>query len=305
MDVRHLDLLRELALRGSVTEVARATHRTPSAVSQQLKAAQREFGMALVEPSGRGLSLTEAGRVLADGGAAVATALEQVRASWDSFRGELSGTVTVAALPSAATFLLAEVLRELEGSSIELRCSDIDIAEAEYAALAADNDIVIAHSFTAVRPAGAASLTVVPLAREPLDVAMAADHPLAAQVTVRTDDLVDWEWIGVPKGYPFDSVLESIERATGAALQVSQRLRDNRLVESLVVGSRRIGILPRFTTPTGAGLVLREIADIPTRRHVTAMLRPDRAERLAVKRVLDAFRRVGADAERRHRKTDD
>lgn len=301
MDVRHLDLLRELALRGSVTEVARATHRTPSAVSQQLKAAQREFGMALAEPAGRGLRLTEAGRVLAEGGATVASAVEQVRAQWDSFRGGPSGIVTVAALPSAATFLLAEAMRELDGSAIELRCSDIDIAEAEYAALAADNDIVIAHSFTGVRPAGAATLTAVPLAREPLDIAMAADHPLAAQATVRTEDLVDCEWIGVPKGFPFDSVLESVERATGATLRVSQRIRDNRLVESLVVGSRRIAVLPRFTTPTGTGLVLREIADIPTRRHITAILRRDRAERLAVKRILDILRRVAADVERRHR----
>ena len=38
MDVGRLDLLRELAERGSVTAVAEATGRTPSAVSQQLKA---------------------------------------------------------------------------------------------------------------------------------------------------------------------------------------------------------------------------------------------------------------------------
>lgn len=301
MDVRHLELLRELALRGSVTEVARATHRTPSAVSQQLKAAQREFGMVLAEPWGRGLRLTEAGRVLAEGGANVAAVLEQVRARWDSFRGEPSGVVTVAALPSAATFMLAAVLREIEGTAIEVRCSDIDIAEAEYAAFAADNDIVIAHSLTGVRAAGAVAQTVVPLAREPLDVAMAEDHPLAARESVRAEDLVDCEWIGVPKGFPFDTVLESVERATGATLRVTQRIRDNRLVESLVAGSRRVAVLPRFTTPVGAGLVLREIADVPTRRHVAAILRTDRAERLAVKRVLDAFRRVAAEVERRHR----
>ncbi|WP_112134369.1 LysR family transcriptional regulator [Glycomyces dulcitolivorans] len=302
MDVRHLDLLRELALRGSVTEVAHATHRTPSAVSQQLKAAQREFGMVLVEPSGRGLRLTEAGRVLAGGGAEVAAALERVRARWDSFRGEPSGTVTVAVLPSAGTFLLPEVMRELEGSAIELRCSDFDIAEAEFAALAADNDIVVAHSFTGVRPEGTAPLHVEPLAREPLDVAMAADHPLAAKESVRTEDLVDCEWIGVPKGYPFDHVLGSIEQATGVSLRVSQRIRDNRLVEALVAASRRVAVLPRFTTPTGAGLVLREIEDVPTRRHITAILRADRAERLAVGRVLEAFRRAAAIVEERHRR---
>ncbi|GAB3228528.1 LysR family transcriptional regulator [Glycomyces halotolerans] len=301
MDVRHLELLRELALRGSVTAVSRATHRTPSAVSQQLKAAGREFGMALVEPSGRGLRLTEAGRLLAEGGEEIATVVEQIQARWDRFRGEPSGTVSVAALPSAATFLFADVMRRLEPTAITLQCGDADIAEAGFAELAVDHDIVIAHSFTTARPAGAGTLTVVPLALEPLDIAMAADHPLAAQDAVRPEDLAAWEWIGVPHGYPFNSVIESIERFTGVEMAVAQRLRDNRLVESLVARSRRIAVLPRFTTPTGGGLVLRELTGIPSRRHISAMVRPDKAERLAVQQVLDAFRQVAGEVERRHR----
>lgn len=68
MELRHLELLRDLANYGSVSAVARATHRTPSAVSQQLKTVQRDLGVALVEHSGRGVRLTEAGRLLADGG---------------------------------------------------------------------------------------------------------------------------------------------------------------------------------------------------------------------------------------------
>ncbi|MFC4337020.1 LysR family transcriptional regulator [Salininema proteolyticum] len=298
MDVHHLELLREFALRGSVTAVAEATYRTPSAVSQQLKAAQREFGMALVEPDGRGLRLTEAGRVLAEGGASVAAAVERVRAQWDSFRGEPSGTVTVASLPSAATFLMAPALRDLEDTSITVCCSDFDIAEAEFAGLAADSDIVIAHSFTSVRPAGAEGLTVVPLVREPLDIAMAAEHPLAAQDSVSPGDLVDSDWIGVPLGFPFDTVRQAVERVTGAELRVVQRLRDNRLIESLIAGSRRIAVLPRFTTPVDGGVVLRELAEIPSRRHISAVMRPDKAERLAVRRVLEAVQRAAAEVER-------
>ena len=54
MDVRRLGLLRELADRGTVTAVAQALHLTPSAVSQQLKALEREAGVALTERSGAG-----------------------------------------------------------------------------------------------------------------------------------------------------------------------------------------------------------------------------------------------------------
>ena len=47
MDVRHLDLLRELRDRGTLAAVAAATHRTPSAVSQQLRTAERESGPSI------------------------------------------------------------------------------------------------------------------------------------------------------------------------------------------------------------------------------------------------------------------
>ncbi|MEC3893194.1 LysR family transcriptional regulator [Nocardiopsis alba] len=302
MEIRHLALLRELAERGSVTAVAEATHRTPSAVSQQLKAAQREFGTPLVEPSGRGLRLNEAGLLLAEGGVSVAAALERVQARWDSFRGEPSGTVTVAALPSAATFLLSDAMHDLADTSITLRCSDYDLAEVEFAGLTADNDVVIAHSLTSVRPAGAEGLTVRPLAREPLDIAMAADHPLADRTDVSPDDLVDLEWIGVPEGYPFDTVPKAIEQVTGKELRVTQRLWDNRLIESLVAGSALVAVLPRFTTPPDSGVVLRPLTGVPSARHVSAVLRPDKAERLAVQRVLRAFEKVGAEVERRHRR---
>ncbi|WP_304451609.1 LysR family transcriptional regulator [Nocardiopsis sp. YSL2] len=305
MDIRHLELLRELAERGSVTAVAQATYRTPSAVSQQLKTAQREFGAELVEPSGRGLRLTEAGRVLADGGATVATAVERARARWDAFRGEPTGTVAVAALPSAATFLFPEVLRELADTAITLRCADVDLAEVEFADLAADHDIVVAHSLTSVRPAGAEGLTVLPLAREPLDIAMAADHPLAERASVSPEDLVDCEWIGVPEGYPFDTVLRMIEQVTGRELRVVQRLVDNRLIEALVASGGQVAVLPRFTTPTtapaGGGMVLRALTGLPSARHVSAVLRPDKAERLAVQRVLRSFERVGAQVQDRFR----
>ncbi|GAA2182503.1 LysR family transcriptional regulator [Brooklawnia cerclae] len=294
MELRHLELMRDLEHYGSLTAVARATFRTPSAVSQQLRTAQRDLRVPLVEPDGRGVRLTEAGRILAEGCTDVAAALERVQARWDAFRDDLSGTVSIASLPSAATFLMARVFRALDDTGIEIVIHDHDVAEAQFASLAAEVDIVIGHSLTGRRPAGTDGLTVVALAREPLDVAMAAGHRLAGQARIRPDDLLDCEWIGVPVGYPFDTVRLAIESATGASLRIQQRLRDNRLIESLVASSECVAILPRFTTPNGGGLVLRELEGVPATRYVSAILRPDKAERRAVRRVLDELRRAGA-----------
>jgi DNA-binding transcriptional LysR family regulator len=86
MDVRRLELLRELAERGSITAVAEATQRTVSAVSQQLKVLQREAGVPLTERSGRGIVLTSAGHALARTATDVAVAIERAEALWDDFK---------------------------------------------------------------------------------------------------------------------------------------------------------------------------------------------------------------------------
>lgn len=295
MDVRHLELLREFAERGSVTAVARATHRTPSAVSQQLQTAQRELGAQLVEPHGRGLRLTEAGELLARRAVDVATVLAEVSADWDAFRHHPTGSVSVMALPSAGEYLLPPALSVLAGAGIEITCHDTDVAEADWAELTKDHDIVIGHSLSGRRPPGTAGLVVARLLREPLDVALPTGHRLAGEQTVQPQDLVDDAWIGVPLGFPFDTVLQAIEAETQATLRVVQRVRDNRLVEAMVAAGQGVALLPRFTTRLRDGVVLRPLGGVDTGRAVLAIQRPDRAARLAVRQVLATIQQVADD----------
>src|SRR5438105_1221120 len=55
LDVRRLRLLRELAHRGTIAAVAEALAYTPSAVSQQLSALEREAGTPLLAPDDAGV----------------------------------------------------------------------------------------------------------------------------------------------------------------------------------------------------------------------------------------------------------
>ena len=301
MDIRHLELLRELAERGSVTRVAAATHRTPSAVSQQLRTAERDFGVPLVEPHGRGVRLTEAGRVLARAATGVATALESARAEWDEFRNAPSGRVTMAGLASAAEFLVPTALRDLRDQGIRVTFTDEDVAEADYASLTLDHDIVIAHSLAERPSADTARLRIEPLVREPLDIALYSTHPLAGRTRVTPEQIAGETWIGVPPGFPFESVLDAVAAHTGTTLQYAQRgIRDNRLVEAMVAAGHGLAVLPRFTTRPRDGIVLRPLAGIPTGRYVFALMRPDRAERRAVRRALAALVRAAAAVDSAH-----
>lgn len=297
MDVRRLELLRELADRGSVTAVARATHRTPSAVSQQLKQLEREAGVALTERRGRGIVLTGAGEALAETARTIAVALEAAEALWEEFKQSPRGTVTVSAFPTAGQMLLPGVLRALRGEpGLEVVLTDHDLPLPDFASLTADYDIVIADSQGIPAHWNEHGLRCVPLMTEPFDVALPAGHRLVEKTVVRGADLVDEPWIGAPVGYPYDRVLERLGAAVGREPRIVQRIMDNLIVERLVAAGIGIAILPRFTTRShGNGIVTRPISGLPAERQISALMRADRAERPSVRRVLEL---LGAEATR-------
>ena len=66
LDVRRLRVLREVARRGSLAGAADVLSYTPSAVSQQIAALEREAGTRLLERRARGVVLTEAGQTLVE-----------------------------------------------------------------------------------------------------------------------------------------------------------------------------------------------------------------------------------------------
>lgn len=292
MDVRRLDLLRELAERGTVHAVAEATHRTPSAVSQQLKVLEREAGLPLTERRGRGLVLTDAGRALAASATDVAIAIERATSVWDEYRNHPTGTVTVATFPTFGQMVVPAVLRTLQAlPGLRVEVSDRDPDLEDFPALAADFDIVIAHAISGERSWVRRGLRTTSLLTEPLDIVLPVGHRLSGHTVLTPADLVDESWIGVPVGYPLDRLLRSIEAESGGELDVVQRVADNRIAEAMVAAGIGIGLLPRYTASgPERGIVLRPLAGLDATRRIVALSRPDRAERLAVRTVLDAIR---------------
>ena len=303
MDVRRLDLLRELAERGSITAVAAATHRTPSAVSQQLKVLEREAGLPLTERVGRGIQLTSAGHALARSAGEVAVALERATALWDEFRNHPSGEIRLATFPSAGQVLLPQVLQEVARTpGLILSCTEGDHELLDFPSLTADFDIVLAHSLRGARAWGGRGLRVVPLMREALDIALPADHRLAGRSYLTAGDVVDEPWIGVPIGFPFERILHDIEEAAGRRATIFQRISDLRMVEAFVAAGLGVSLIPRSTSGgiDPSRVVLKPLRGVDAERDIVALLRPDTAERLAVRTVLEILRANAAEIEAAH-----
>ncbi len=306
MDVRALETLRAVGRQGGVTAAAAVLHLTPSAVSQQLAALSREMGVPLTERVGRGIRLTQAGQALAEAAVDVAVAVERARAACAAFVDRPVGTVRVSAFQSAAHLLLPRLLDRVAGlDGVTVECSDEDVAQADFPALTDRVDVVIAHRPDDAAGPGAAArpgasgwqdtgLRVFPLLREPLDVAVPAGHRLAGRAEVRPADLVDEDWIAVKVGFPVAQVLDAVAAGSGGPPRIVHRINDFGVVEALVAAGHGIALLPRYTAGRRPGVRLVPLAGVRAGRRIDALVRPDHAERLVVRQVLDELGELAA-----------
>src|SRR3954451_16343288 len=100
LDVRRLNVLREVARRGSFSAAADALSFTPSAVSQQVAALEREAGTTLLERNARGVRLTEAGAALVTHADAILARIEDAEDELAAIARLRGGRVRLGALQS-------------------------------------------------------------------------------------------------------------------------------------------------------------------------------------------------------------
>lgn len=295
MDIRQLEMLRELGALGSIKAVAEALLITPSAVSQQLSQLQRSVEVPLTRREGRNLVLTEAGKVLSNAGAAVITAMAEAKTAIDSYHNSAATPVTLSGFHSAAQVLFAPLLRHLDtptGPNVLL--SDEDVAQADFPALTAHYDLVLAHRMDHSPRWPTGTVSVTHLVTEPLDVALRAGHHLAAHQTLTVDDVANENWVTSHVGFSPADILSAVAAVTSTEINILHRVNDYSTVAALVATGDVIGLLPRYTaqpvlTP---GIVLRPLNGISTYRTIDLLARPESLKRTAVMAVCDALRTV-------------
>src|SRR6201994_1346554 len=187
IDVRRLRLLFELSHRGTITAVADALAYTPSAVSQQLAALEREAGVPLLERSGRRVALTPAGAVLARYAGSVFATLEEASAALAATRDGLAGRLRIGAFPSVAHTILPPALVALgrDHPGLELMVTELDPVAAPGSLRAGTLDVAVTFVYDYVPAEPDPALDAVPLLEEPVYLAAAAGPNGSAETSIQ------------------------------------------------------------------------------------------------------------------------
>jgi DNA-binding transcriptional LysR family regulator len=285
LDVRRLRTLREVALHGTIRAASEALSFTPSAVSQQLSALERELGYELLERRGRSVHLTPAGRILVERSEPILAQLAAVEAEARAVAGTSEPTVRVASFASAAATIVADAVRDngLEAHIVE---TDPRIGLARLRAGEVDVAIVWEYDFVPLRPTGAIEL--VALFDDPIHVVLPRSHPAAAAPTVELAELADEPWIDSTNASSCHPFLTRACVAAGFEPRIAAETNDHRTLHHLVasgVGLALIPLLSQLDLP--ASLVARPIRTSPPKRRIHAAYRRGSADDRRVRYLLE------------------
>ena len=149
LDLQTVRVVRQISEHGSLTAAAEALGYSQPAVSQQLRRFEERTGIALVERVGRGIRLTQSGRVLARHANAVATAIEAAAGELAEIRGLRAGRVRLVAFPSASATLVPRLIAALGAAHPGIAVTYVEAEPPEaVAAVRADRaDLAITFSY--------------------------------------------------------------------------------------------------------------------------------------------------------------
>lgn len=121
LGLRRLRILREVAHHGGVTAAGEALHYSPSGISQQLGALEQDIGAKVLERQGRGVRLTEVGRVLLHHAEILLAAEREARAAVEHARDSLAVELRVGVFCTAAAGLLPLIIKDVAAQHPEMR----------------------------------------------------------------------------------------------------------------------------------------------------------------------------------------
>ena len=290
MNLPRLRLLVELDRRGTMAAVADALGYTPSAISQQLALLERETGRALTEKAGRGLRLTDAGRLLAERGRELIAQAESVEADLAALEG-VAGTLRIAAYQTAARNLVVPAMRALRDEHPALDChlADLDAEQALPLLRAAEIDVVVAEEYEHAPRPRYPDLDRHELLEDELVLALPKGHPAArGRGPVKLADLAGERWATAYPGTAYaDMLVRTCRLRGGFEPDVRHRVNDMETLLELAAGGLAIVLAPSLGRPERhPGLVVRRLAGPKTSRSVFAATRKGAAKRPAVAALL-------------------
>lgn len=291
MDTRRLELLLALSRLGSMRAVADEHSLTTSTVSQQIAALARDIGAKLIEPEGRRVRLTPAGRRLADHAVTILAAVDSARLDLDP-DAEPAGTVRVGGFATGIRVSLLPIVADLA-----VRHPDVEVVISEYepieafALLSADDlDLALTYDYNLAPASPGTALDAVPL----WSIEWGLGVPSGTAAGTALTAFADATWIVNSRNTADETAVRTLASLAGFTPTIAHQIDSLDLVEDLIVAGFGVGLLP-LGRPTRAGVTVLDLQNPAVTLTAYAVTRRGRSAWSPLRAILDRMRPPSGD----------
>lgn len=248
--VRQLQVFVEAAHCLSFARVSERLHLTPAAVSFQIKQLETLTKLRLFERHGKGVRLTDAGRLLLAYAETVIKALGDADEVLTSLKGLKGGRVTVG-MVSTGIYVMPHVLTRFHRRHPEASIRLVDGNRREILDLLVKGDIDIAVMGRA--PQGV-DVEARPFAPHPTVLIAAPSHPLVGRRRIPVAELASEAFIYREDGSGTRDMLETFFNARGVTPRVAMTTSSNETMKQAVMAGMGIAGISQHTVGLELGL---------------------------------------------------
>jgi len=303
LDPRRLNVLREVASRGSFSGAAEALSYTQSAVSQQIAALERESGVTLVQRNPRGIRLTEAGEALLRHADAILTRITDAETELEAIAGLRGGRLRLASFSTAGATLIPLAVKAFHDRhpGVELSLTEADPEDALPALKAGELDVAVIFEPNGISDVPDSGLDRLHLLDDLLRVALPADHRLARRSRLSLSDLAGEAWVQPTAGCPCSAMVVNACASAGFEPRVAFESDDYLMIQGLVATGVGVALIPDLALATARDdIVIRSLGRGSPVRRVFAATLPGAHRSPATAAMLDVLTEVSE----RHRAGD-
>ncbi|HEY2081012.1 MAG TPA: LysR family transcriptional regulator [Streptosporangiaceae bacterium] len=270
METRRLELLAELSRLGSMRAVADVLGTTTSTVSQQIAVLSREMRTALIEPAGRRVRLTPAGRRLAEHAVTILAAVEAAQLDLGP-QAEPSGTLRVAGFATAIRAYLLPVIAGLATTHPRVRVLLREHEPEEALQLLATDqaDLALVYDYNLAPAAADPAMHAAPLWTARWGLGVPASHYAPAATTLEVFARFGaHDWIGNSRNTADEDVIRTLAAMAGFTPRITHQADSLDLVQDMITADLGVGLLPLgHTTRPGVRLLPLAAPDVELRAY--------------------------------------
>ncbi len=293
LNLRRLRILREVAHHGGVSAAAREMHYSASGISQQMAALEQEVGAPVLERRGRGIALTEVGRVVLEHAEILLAAERDAQAAVEQARDTLSAELTVGVFSTVAAGLMPGIVQDLavRHPEIHLRTREIDPDEAGIELRHGHLDLAFLIDYPDATEPWGHGITIVPSMRDALHLAAPAGQ--FAPGKVRLADLADHDWVvSGPRTY-YGRAVRSACRQAGFEIRMTHDVDEQATALAMVAAGLGITLM----SDLGRAFLPADGVDVhdltrPLRRQILVAHEEAAGARPAIRAFLKTVARV-------------